>query len=158
MELTLTKGYVAVVDDNDPKKPEQFKWTAQVAYRKDGSVRTVYAYRTTQQQSKKQKHYLHRFLLDTSSQVDHRDGNGLNCRRRNLRAATSTQNNRNANRRTDNVSGTKGVCWHKHANKWHVDIGVNKRKIYLGLYGTLQDAERARAAAVRKYHGEFAKQ
>jgi len=53
MELNLSKGYVAIVDNNDGKQPWRFKWTADVR------KYTVYAYRIISGTKKKQ--YLHQF-------------------------------------------------------------------------------------------------
>jgi hypothetical protein len=40
-EIKLTKGYVALVDDEDFERCSQFKWRAFVTYRTDGTIRTV---------------------------------------------------------------------------------------------------------------------
>jgi hypothetical protein len=58
MELNLSKGYVAIVDNNDGKQPWRFKWTADVR------KYTVYAYRIISGTKKKQ--YLHQFLSGRS--------------------------------------------------------------------------------------------
>lgn len=148
MELLLTKGYVAMVDDDDNKAPWRFKWTADV--RKD----IVYAYRQINNCTKKV--YLHRFLLNTKLDVDHIDGNGLNNRRSNLRAATVAQNIANSRLCSTNTSGYKGVCWHKDAQKWVAGMHINNKRIYLGLFNNKEEAARAYDTAVVKHFGEYA--
>lgn len=82
--------------------------------------------------------YMHRMIvgLDVAA-VDHRDGNGLNNRRANLRAATFSQNNQNARKRPGCTSRYKGVDWHKGA--WRARITApSGRQVALGHYTTLQ--------------------
>jgi hypothetical protein len=59
-------------------------------------------------------------------QVDHINGNRLDNRWNNLRAATSIVNNRNARKRNDNTSGITGVCWSKKRKYWLASIGNGK--------------------------------
>src|SRR5580658_2281017 len=97
--VKLTKGYEAVVDDEDFLRVSQFKWHVAEIKRRDGSVRNVYARRST---GKYTNQLLHRFILgidDPTIEVDHRDNYGLNCRRGNLRVATGSQNYGNSRRR-----------------------------------------------------------
>jgi len=102
--------------------------------------------------------YMHREIAQPSSQVlvDHRDGDGLNNRRTNLREATRAQNARNARRSITNTSGFKGVTFHKGAGRWMAQIHVRGRHLYLGLHDTPEIAHEAYMAAARKHYGEFA--
>jgi hypothetical protein len=52
---------------------------------------------------------------------------------------------------TRNTSGFKGVSYKKSLNKWQVNISVNKKDIYLGVYANIEDAVAARNAAEDKY-------
>jgi hypothetical protein len=102
------------------------------------------------------KVYLHQFLMGVKG-VDHKDGNGLNNRRNNLRIATLSQQMYNTAKRSDNTSGVKGVWWHAQCGKWCAQIETEGRKISLGLFATLDAAAQARHAAEVKYHGTFAR-
>lgn len=90
-------------------------------------------------------------------EIDHIDGNRANNCIRNLRQATRSQNGINTRLKSDNTSGLKGVSWHKAAGKWSAEIHCNKKKSYLGLFNTKDEAFAAYTAAALTLHGEFAR-
>ena len=61
--------------------------------------------------------------------VDHRDGNGLNNCRSNLRICRNVQNQWNKRKRANTASEFKGVTWHKATKKWRARITVDKKQI-----------------------------
>ncbi len=77
-EIALTKGFVAVIDDEDYEQISQFKWYAEKGHR------TWYAVRTRPKSEVDKKHprrvSMHGHLLNLSAgkEGDHIDGNGLN--------------------------------------------------------------------------------
>lgn len=89
--------------------------------------------------------------------VDHIDGNRSNNRIENLRSASRQQNNCNAQIRSDNTSGIKGVSWHKKTGKWTVRVQTNKTRKWLGLFDDLELAQLVAIEARDKYHKEFAR-
>jgi hypothetical protein len=109
------------------------------------------------------QYYAHRlaFLYMTGEwpieYVDHIDGDGLNNRWNNLRAATNQQNQFNSGKSATNTSGYKGVCWDKNTKKWQAQIRINKKSKYLGQYATPEEASAAYQCVSRLYHGEFLK-
>jgi len=111
----------------------------------------------------KQIHYpLHRIIFMMHhgylpKYVDHIDGNPLNNCIDNLREATQTQNLYNAKKRKDNSSGLKGISWVKRLNKWLVQLSINKKNTYLGVYEDLELAELVAQEARILYHGRFAR-
>jgi hypothetical protein len=52
---------------------------------------------------------------------------------------------------TNNTSGVRGVSWHKSARKYQAYITVRQKRIYLGCFGTLEEATEARKQAEDKY-------
>ena len=56
---------------------------------------------------------------------------------------------------SNNTSGQKGVSYLKRLNKWQVNINVNKKSIYLGVYSDFDEAVRVRKEAEKKYFGEY---
>lgn len=88
--------------------------------------------------------------------IDHRNGDGEDNRIENLRAATKTENNRNAIRGRSNTSGYKGVSWHKQRCKWRASIVVDRQQKHIGLFDTAEEAHAAYAQHALREHGEFA--
>lgn len=148
MEIKLTLGFVAVVDECDSDLA-MLKWHAQKRRNK------FYASRSNVS--------MHRVIMErmigrglkVGEQVDHKDCDSMNNRRDNLRIATNLENARNASLRKDNVSGFKGVT--KQDNKWMARIRVNRKSIYLGYFSTPQEAHEAYCNAATFYFGDFAR-
>lgn len=80
-------------------------------------------------------------------EVDHINGDRLDNRLCNLRAATHVVNMRNAKRRIDNTSGATGVFWDKSKEMWQVQIDIDGRTKHLGYFHTVSEASAARARA-----------
>lgn len=153
-EIILTKGQVALVDDADFDWLSQWKWYAQAnnhggfyAARRGPDRRLV---------------YMHRIINDTPDDAvtDHRDGNGLNNRRANLRTATQLQNMMNRYAKRDGSSSLKGVWFDRHMSSprpWRAAIRLNGKLKYLGRYSNEADAASAYEVAAKQHFGEFAR-
>ena len=91
--------------------------------------------------------------------IDHINGDGLDCRRSNLRAASRSENARNQPRTRANTSGFVGVRLMRNRPRpraWQAYIGIDRRKVHVGCFATAEEAARARDAAARQLHGVFA--
>lgn len=105
---------------------------------------------------------MHRLILglkNPRTAVDHKDGDGLNNRRLNLRVATKSQNGANT-KKYKGTSRHKGVSWDKRIGRWRAQLtktvaGKEKQK-YLGCYENEDDAAIAYNAEALKAFGEFA--
>jgi len=100
---------------------------------------------------------MHRLILAAGpgEAIDHRDRNGLNNQRENLRFATASQNQ--ANRKpSGGKSAYKGVFLHA-CGRWHAQITINGVQQSLGLYHTEEDATRAYNAAAIAGSQEYAR-
>lgn len=152
-EIALTRGFVALVDDADVPLIEHLPWHVLI----DRSGKK-YAVCTS---SPQRTYRMHRLILGAPPEqwVDHRNGDGLDNRRANIRLCTPSQNNINRTR-TPNSSGYHGVSLDarpgRSALPWRARLRVNNREIFLGAFQNAEDAARARDAAALKYQGEFA--
>ena len=98
---------------------------------------------------------IHRMLID-SDIVDHKNRNGLDNRRVNIRPCTSSQNGMNRNVRSDSVSGFRGVSKRCDGKKWRASIGHNGGQFHLGSFATFAEAVEARVRKEIELFGEFA--
>jgi len=92
----------------------------------------------------------------TTPQIDHINGDGLDNRRSNLRAATASQNAVNRPMQRNNTSGIAGarkMPW----GKWRATVKYKGKQISLGMFLTADEAREARASALRRLFGEFAR-
>lgn len=89
--------------------------------------------------------------------VDHIDGDHTNNKIENLRPTTVAQNQWNSKLRHTNTSGIKGVSYDSHRNKWVAEIIANKKKIFLGRFNSIADAEKTVKIVRTQIHGEFAR-
>lgn len=153
-EIPLTQGKVAVVDEEDFDRLNKHKWYAC----KNGN--TFYALRKSNVNGKRLTILMHREILGLKPGdpgVDHRDGNGLNNRRKNLRLASHEQNGMNRRRNKNGTSRFKGVYWEKNHRKWHVRIKFGGKYVHIGYFDSEEDAARAYDEKAKELFGEFAR-
>lgn len=89
--------------------------------------------------------------------VDHINRKTQDNRIENLRAATFTENLRNAKAPKSNTSGYKNVVWHKQRCKWNVRLTINHKNKSFGLYDDIELANLVAHEARNKYFGSFAR-
>jgi hypothetical protein len=152
-EVRLSQGKVAIVDDEDFESVNQFKWYAH----RDGN--TFYAYRCFRLNGVRHKVSMHQFIFGEVN-VDHKNLDGLDNRRLNLRRATKSQNGMNRQKDSRLLSSKfKGVYWHTKAARWRAQIGSGQKsheKQYLGSFKSEEEAARAYDEAAQRLFGEFA--
>lgn len=145
--IPLSRGKYALVSPEDYEKLAKHSWyfgrrgyAMRSKNMPDGSRKTV---------------SMHREILGArlDQEVDHKDRNRLNNRRRNLRVLGHSANLHN--RGAYGSSGVAGVSWDKRKKKWRAEIGRNGKRAWLGYHDTKEAAEREyRAASAKIYTGK----
>lgn len=150
-EIQLTQGKVALIDDADYERVIAFAWYAAKSVTKN----FVQWYAQTKINGKTA--YLHRFLMGAGpgAQVDHRDHDGLNNVRGNLRICGQAQNNANA-RFPRAASGFRGVYLNKTRGHHFAAINIGGVMRFLGRFDRPEDAARRYDEAAQEAYGEFA--
>lgn len=87
--------------------------------------------------------------------VDHIDCNRLNNKIENLRAATKSENLRNACKHHDKGAGPKGVYWNKKSKKWQANLYIDGKLQHLGLFDDLDTATLVVMETRERVHGDF---
>ena len=119
----------------------------------------VVCYQRTARYNGRRCTFLHDFLMrpPDGMQVDHKDHNGLNCQRDNLRIATHSQNHGNKRKPGGkHTSKYKGVSWQAASGKWYAIICCQGKQYNLGRHDDETEAARAYDAKARELFGEFA--
>lgn len=88
--------------------------------------------------------------------IDHKNGNGLDNQKSNLRLCSNQENSRNQRLKVSNTSGYKGVSWSKQLNNWAVQIRINGKKVHGGYFLDKEEAAKKYNELAKQYHGEFA--
>ena len=145
-QIQLSKGKIAIVDDDVFSTASKIKWNAHKGHKNKW-------YAVTKIQGK--SIFLHNFVMlpPKGFVVDHINGDGLDNRRENLRIASYSQNSANRGTDIDNKSGYKGVI--KIKNKWAAKLNYKRKTIYIGSFDTAELAARAYDEKAREIWGEF---
>lgn len=149
-QISLTRGQVALVDDEDFDYLNQWKWCVD-SY--------GYAVRTHGKRPNRFTMWMHRLIMNTPKgmDTDHINGNRLDNRKSNLRVCNRSQNKCNVTKHKDNKSGYKGVSWFTRNKKWQAQIMIEGKTLFLGYYDTPEDAAVAYNKAAVEQHQEYAK-
>lgn len=149
---SLTRGFVVLVSLEDEHFLTERPWCAHVNSRGEHS-----AYATGSINGKKRLLHTVIMPLDGNLQVDHRNRNGCDDRRPNLRPCTDQLNKMNTDRRSRSKSSRfKGVHWNAPTNKWRVRIKVGIKHLNIGCFDIEENAAHAYDAAAREHFGSFA--
>jgi len=147
-------GRVARVDDADYDLVMAHRWNvreSQRPRRADGP----YAYMGIRRNGKQVRVSMHT-LITGWPMVDHKDHDGLNNQRSNLRPATVVQNGANRRPVLNHSSRYKGVGWYKPLGRWRAHIRHSGRLHHLGYFTQEEDAAKAYDDAAQKAFGEYA--
>lgn len=117
-----------------------------------------YAMRTAVMDGKRTTIYMHREILGATTEelIDHRNHDGLDNRRANLRRCNRSQNNQNARGRYNRRSKYKGVAWDSSRQRWRAEVVANGSTRFVGRFDDERSAALAYDRAAREQYGEFA--
>lgn len=142
---------VALVDDCDYELVSSYHWRLS-----SGACQSTRYARAWAHGGQRQEIRMHRLILGLTGSfphVDHKNGDGLDNRRENLRAATHRQNGANAKKPRNNTSGYKGVSLSKADGTYSAAIAGR----YIGRYSTAEEAARAYDIEAVQVYGEYAR-
>ncbi len=142
------------VDDGDFKRAGKYKWHAYPGR----TGRTLYAARRKGHRGKMEKlhHFIMGVLPKNGYEIDHKNGDGLDNRKSNLRYCTHAQNSCNRRKQVNNTSGYTGVSWDKSTDNWKAQIKVAGKCLHIGRFSCLVKAAKAYDKEAIKHFGEFA--
>jgi hypothetical protein len=103
------------------------------------------------------RQYMHRLIMGAEElEVDHRDHDGLNNRRTNLRLSTHAQNCWNRRLPCTSTTKLKGVRWNATTQRYRASITANGKTRHLGSFNSDYEAGEAYDKAALELHGDFA--
>jgi HNH endonuclease len=142
------------IDTADYEIVRGYRWVAYVSR----TSKTTYAATSLYEGETQRSVKIHQLILANPPEghtVDHRDVDGLNNRRSNLRYATRSQQKANSTKHSHGKSKYKRVS--PHGELFYAEIAVNKKRMLLGSFESEEDAARAYDNAARRHFGEFAR-
>lgn len=155
-QIKLTQNQYALVDDEDFEELNKYKWQADKTKRG-----TYYATRRPYINKKYVTTRMHNQIMN-AKEIDHRDGDGLNNQKYNLRKCTRLQNTWNAKPRKNSSSQYKGVSKviSKYKNKqyiyWEASIKYKDQRWRKNFKNEIEAAE-AYDTKAKEFFGEFAR-
>lgn len=157
-EIPLTQGKIAVVDDEDYAALSMHKWSVLKVHQANRAL--YYAKCQVSEGSVHRTILMHRQVMGDPGDVliDHRDGDGLNNKRTNLRECSHSQNHQNGNStHLNKTSRFKGVNWDVSHQRWLARICVSGKQISLGRFKKEVEAAEVYDNAARIHFREFAR-
>jgi hypothetical protein len=150
VHIPLSNGLEALIDKADWELVAQYSWHP----KKDRNSLTWYVIANVPNSKPRRSILLHRLIHPVSEglEVDHKDRNGLNCRRDNLRDSTRVGNMMNVQWRRSKLY--KGVRF-RRGSYW-ARLRIKGKLKEVGGFETTQDAARAYNEMALLEYGEFA--
>lgn len=150
-EVILSNGDKSLIDAADYVLIKNFNWHIAKCGKSRYASSTIGSWR----KGNRICVYMHRIIAgaDSCHEVDHRNHDGLDNRRSNLRLCVRKQNNGNSRHKLGK-SGYRGVQPNK--KRWIATISIGNKRTHLGSFRTPEEAAKAYDAAAIEHFGEFA--
>lgn len=150
--IRLTRGKFALIDEEDYERVSQYKWHI------NSTGDLMYAVACIKIDGKIKNIKLHRFVMNFPDfDLDHKDNDGLNCMKLNLRPCNDSQNQMNRRTKSEFSSIYRGVSFSKDRNRWMSLIGYKKKMKYIGSFKVETEAAKAYDTKAKELFGEFAR-
>jgi hypothetical protein len=151
--IPLTNNEFTIVDDENFDRFSKYKWHL------DKRGRRLYAKRDIVIEEKRTTIYMHQeiIIVPNGLEIDHKNSNGLDNRKENLRICNRTQNNGNRRKRLNCSSKYKGVSWNNGKKKWQSAITVYGKTMYLGRFNDEIKAAEVYDDKAIEIFGEFSR-
>ncbi len=137
-QVILVDGSYSQVDDEFYEEAIKHKW-----YCSNNGL-TKYAHCKSKINGKWKSYYLHQLIMDTIGtklKIDHKDRNGLNNQKQNLRICSHSDNMKNRIKHRGTSKYT-GVNLHLYG-KWLARININGKQKHIGTFKNEIDAAKA---------------
>ena len=126
LKIPLTGDKYAIIDKEDLDKIKGYSWyfdKKNYARDRNGAM-------------------MHRIIMNCpyDKEIDHKDHDGLNNRKNNLRICTRSQNQENKLITKKNTSGFKGVSYKRSNKKYSASISYRNKHHHLGYFDSPEDA------------------
>lgn len=152
-EIKLDSRILTIVqiDDTDYQNLIQYPWWRQP--NKYGTIYAVTRFKNGESMS------MHKMIMGPPPKGftwDHKDRNGLNNQKNNLRIATKSQQGQNSIRGNSGISSYRGVSFNKSKGKWFASIKIDGKNHHLGYtFSELEAAKLYNEAAIKLHDPEF---
>lgn len=131
--IPLTRGKLAIIDDEDYQRVSQLKWQLIKTGRKQDREYAVHGY---DRHSNSKKLYMHRFIMNTPQgyDTDHINFNGLDNRKCNLRIVTRGENT--MHKQIPKRGQYSYVYWFDKTKRWVAKPTINGRQTSVAYFKT----------------------
>lgn len=148
--IPLNHGKFSMIDDEDESLVAAYKWQYVTRQKNE------YATANHWQKGKNHSVLMHRLIMGAQKgeTIDHKNGDGLDNQKNNLRKVSTSQNIQNSRLKTGKY---KGVSFSKRRNSYESYISLSDKKVALGSFLSDVAAACAYDFAAIELFGEFAR-